>query len=105
MVYTFTDPSPDSNHGDEKVVGSTIKVEYEVKEEKEGTPLAEFVGSKLEPDSPTTDGPLADGLVGDTLVELDSGDGVKEEIPEIGEEGVLDILDQVDGTKEIGSAD
>jgi hypothetical protein len=76
VIYTFT-----HDDQDEKMGQGVAKVE--VKYEDEGTPLREVLG------------------------EVDGGDdNVKEELleePGIKEEGVLDVLDQVDGAKEISA--
>lgn len=103
VSYTFTDPDPD-----EAVKGtSSIKVEYEVNEtivkaERDRTPLVEIEGIKPEPESPTTRLSTNDrrAIDGDDSIEMDVKEGLE---TRIGEEGVLDILDQVDGTMEIGT--
>ena len=130
VVFTFTDPEDESKNGidGESSGRSTIKVEYEtlpetstssvgVKIETDGSatpsPIAEI---KPEPESPTTTrirvvqtpstSQNTASAGGDDKTGLPSGHGVyaaeTEDEPVINEEGVLDILDQVDGTKEIG---
>jgi hypothetical protein len=107
VVYTFTDPDLDTPDGalklEERGIGpSMIKLEYEtssrgpeadVKGERSGTPLAEI---KPEPESPIIRRiPRINGDQGSTKLEIEE--------PGIGEAGVLDILDQVDGSKDVGA--
>jgi hypothetical protein len=76
VIYTFTHDDEDAKVEVKEEGGAKLEVKYE-----EGTPLREVKNEGVDSE-------------------------VKEEVleqPGLGEEGVLDVLDQVDGVKDIGA--